>query len=202
MTERMEHVTQQFVEKLFVHLYADLVQRSRASDDFRLYHQLNMARLVRQLLLDGNVSLLDQVNRYHRLKIRFFTVDLENSYPADQATLDAYRGLIPNLNNYPNGMHINARRRDAFLKYSPANLGGCQITVKDVIEYVANRFGGVHLSPRVSGKKDIALVKFSSWLHANGNTIVLHLLDRIAADTINALTPLVIAIEKKYEIND
>jgi hypothetical protein len=48
----------------------DLGQRYEIVDDFRLYHQLNMARLIRQLLVD-NTGVFNLVNRIYRIKIHF-----------------------------------------------------------------------------------------------------------------------------------
>lgn len=50
-------ISQEYAEKLFAHMYFDLGQRTESIDDFRIYHQLNMARLIRQLLIDGNALL-------------------------------------------------------------------------------------------------------------------------------------------------
>ena len=49
-----DQISEEYVEKLFVHVLADLWHRTHSIDgEFRLYNQLNMARLIRQLLIDG-----------------------------------------------------------------------------------------------------------------------------------------------------
>jgi hypothetical protein len=55
------------VDRLFFHTLRDLERRTAATDE---YEVLMSAALLRKLLLDKS-RLIDQVNRIHRLDLRF-----------------------------------------------------------------------------------------------------------------------------------
>lgn len=192
-------ISEEYVEKLFVHVLVDLWQRSHSQDhELRLYNQLNMARLVRQLLLDGT-GLFNLANAYHKLPIRFFTVDYGTPEKNPDPIPDIYSNeLIPDLNNYPPGAFHVPLRLDGYLAYSPMLLGGRSFTVREIIKYVANEFGGVHLSPYLKDEDDQLLARFNHFLQVGNDGVVLNCIQQIAISTLRALTPLNNAIQQKY----
>ena len=194
-------VSQEYVEKLFAHIYADLGSRTEAKDDFRLYHQLNMARLIRQLLVDGN-HLFQQANRYHKLRIRFIIV---RPGPAP-----AGLGEIPSIyslgnmseNEYPPGFYLHPFKIDEYLSYSPISLAGQEVSVLEIVKYVANQFGGVHLAPSLQGESNLLIARFNNIFRIGGDGIVLGQIDQIARNTLFALAPLMKVIQDKYNAID
>lgn len=191
-------VSPEYVEKLFAHVYNDLGQRSEARDDFRIYHQLNMARLVRQLLVDGT-GLFNLANRYHKLPIRFLLGEI-GPVPADLEPIPSiYASLITDLNNFPPGYYIHPYKIDGFLASSQMVLAGRAFTVIEVVKYVANEFGGVHLSPYLKDEDDQLLARFNDTLKVGDDGVVLNRIDQVARITLRALAPLMKAIQEKYD---
>jgi len=190
-------LTQEYAEKLFVHAYVDLGQRSEIRDDFRLYHQLNMARLLRQLLT-GSTALLNCANRYHRLPIRFVVARLGPA-PTGLGKIPAiYEESKPCLVDFPPGYFLHPFTLDGFLASSPLALAGRSFSVLEIVKYVANDFGGVHLSQYLEDKDDQLLARFNDHSKVAGDGMVLHCIDQISRTTLVALAPLVRAIEAKY----
>ena len=191
-------VSPEYVEKLFAHVYNDLGQRSEARDDFRIYHQLNMARLVRQLLVDGT-GLFNLANRYHKLPIRFLLGEIGPA-PADLEPIPSiYASLIPDMNNFPPGYYIHPYKIDGFLASSQMVLAGRAFTVIEVVKYVANEFGGVHLSPYLKDEDDQLLARFNDTLKVGDDGVVLNRIDQVARITLRALAPLMKSIHEKYD---
>lgn len=191
-------VSPEYVEKLFAHVYNDLGQRSEARDDFRIYHQLNMARLVRQLLVDGT-GLFNLANRYHKLPIRFLLGEIGPA-PADLEPIPSiYASLIPDLNNFPPGYYIRPYKIDGFLASSQMVLAGRAFSVIEVVKYVANEFGGVHLSPYLKDEDDQLLARFNDTLKVGDDGVVLNRIDQVSRITLRALAPLMKAIQEKYD---
>lgn len=191
-------VSEQYVEKLFVHVYTDLGQRTTARDDLRLYHQLNMARLVRQLLLDGT-GLFNLANRYHRLPIRFVLPEIGPAPSNLEPIPSIYAGTTRDLGDFPPGYYLHPYKLDGFLSTSPMTLADRRFTVLEIIKYVANEFGGVHLSPYLRDEDDQLLARFNDTLSVGGDGVVLSQVERIARIALHALAPLVRQIEAKYD---
>lgn len=191
-------ISQEYVEKLFAHLYMDLGQRLGAQDDCRLYYQLNMARLVRQLLIDGT-GLFNLANRYYRLPIRFVLAEIG---PAP-ANLDAiptiYDGTTRSLSDFPPGFYHHPYKLEGFLSSSQMVLADRRFTVLEIVKYVANEFGGVHLSPHLKEEDDQLLARFNDALKVSGDGVVLNRIDQIARTTLHALAPLMKTIQAKYD---
>lgn len=191
-------VSPEYVEKLFAHVYNDLGQRSEARDDFRIYHQLNMARLVRQLLVDGT-GLFDLANRYHKLPIRFLLGTIGPA-PANLESIPSiYSKLTPDINNFPPGYYIHPYKIGGFLASSPVILAGRTFKVVEIVKYVANNFGGVHLSPYLKEEDDQLLARFNDTLKVGSDGVVLNQIDQISRITLRALAPLMKAIQEKYD---
>ena len=197
---QQEHVevSEEYVEKLFAHVYIDLAQRTEARDDFRLYHQLNMARMVRQLLIDGT-GLFNLANRYHRLPIRFILGEVGAAPDGLEAIPAIYASMTPDLKNFPPGYYLHPYKIDGFLSSSPMLLAGRCFSVLDIVKYVANQFGGVHLSPYLKDEDDQLLARFNDSLKVGDDGVVLSQVDQIARITLRGLAPLLKAIEEKYD---
>lgn len=138
-------LTQKYAEKLFIHVYVDNSQRSVMRYDFRPYHELNISRLVRQLLADS-FSLHILANRYHRLPIGFIVVPLGPTTAGLGVIPTIYPTSKPDLSDYPTGLLPHPLRLDGFLASSPVALAGKSLSVLEIVRYVANDFGSVHLS--------------------------------------------------------
>jgi hypothetical protein len=85
-----------------------------------------------------------------------------------------------------------------FLASSPLALAGRSFSVQEIVKYVANDFGGVHLSQYLEDKDDQLLARFNDCWKVDGDGIVLSCIDQIARTTLAALAPLVKVIEAKY----
>lgn len=193
-------ISEEYVEKLFVHVLVDLWQRTNSKDEeFRLYNQLNMARLIRQLLIDGT-GLFNLANQYHKLPIRFFSIDYGDP-PDNQEPIPEIYGpeLIPNLNDFPPGAFHVLLRLDGYLSSSPLLYSGKSFTVREIVKYVANEFGGVHLSPYLKEEDDQLLARFNQFLQVGNDGAVLSCIQQIAVGTLRALKPLKDAIQRKYD---
>ena len=192
-------VSQEYVEKLFAHIHADLGSRTEAKDDFRFYNQLNMARLIRQLLVDGN-HLFQQANRQHRLRIRFIRPRLGPA-PADLEKIPSIYSLDDySVNDLPPDFYLHPLKINEFLSHSPITLAGQAISIIEIIKYVANQYGGVHLAPSLQGETNLLIARFDSIFRVagGGGGIVLAQIDQIARDTLIALGPLMKVIQEKY----
>ena len=191
--------SQEYVEKLFAHLYADLDQRIRANDDnFRMYNQLNIARLTRQLLID-EAGVFNQANKYHKLPIRFIVAQVGPAPTSLKGIQSIYSDSLPDLNNFPPGHYLHPHNIDGYLAHSQIILADRNFSVREIIKYVANQFGGVHLSPYLKEEDDQLLARFNHVVRVGNDGIVLNCVNEIAQVTLRALRPLMKAIQDKYD---
>lgn len=65
-----------------------------------------------------------------------------------------------------------------------------RFSIRDVVNYVANQFGGMHLAPHLDDHDHQLLARFNDSLIVNGDGVVLHCIDQIANITLKALVPL------------
>jgi hypothetical protein len=131
------------VDRLFVHTLRDLERRTAATDE---YEVLLSAALLRKLFLDQE-RLMDQVNRRYRLDLRFrisgvspFEQQIWDSNPILWAIEDA---LDPES---PLAYAPFDATRDQFLGRRVMRFSENWITVRDVIDQLANVEGAVHSS--------------------------------------------------------
>lgn len=192
------HLSPEFVEKLFAHLYMDLGQRSEVNDDFRLYHQLNMARLIRQLLFD-NTGVFNLANRYNNIQIRFIVPCLGPVPSSLHSIPNHYLHHLPSLDNFPPNYYLHPYKLDGYMSSTVMILSDKSFTVKDVVQYVANQFGGVHLAPHLDKHDDQLLARFNDSLKVGSDGIVLNRINQIANITLKALAPLMESIQSKYD---
>ncbi len=195
----MLQISQEYQEKLFAKVYQELRQRSSlAQDDDLIYNQLNIARLIRQMLIDGN-PLLSQVNYYHRVPIQFIIPTIGPATGTLQVNTEIYSKYLPDLGNYPPGYYLRPYRLSGFLDYSPIILSDRAFSVIEIIKYVCNSFGGVHLSNKLINEDDQLLARFNDFLKVGKNGVILHAVEQIGLQTLLALMPLMKIIEDKYK---
>lgn len=160
-----------------------------------------MARIIRQLLIDGSRVIIE-ANRHHHLDIRFIVREYGEPDDPLKEFPDIYSSSLPDLDNYPPGTYPHPAKLGDYLKYSPMNLAGRKYTVLEIIRYVANDFGGVHLSPSLNDEGAQIAARFNSQLKVGNDGSVLFMVDQIAQTTLHALRPLVAEIEKNIRLNN
>lgn len=138
-------------EELFLETIAELSRHARegASE----YEVLMSAALLRKLLLDDE-PLADQVNRRPKLTIRYRFNDfpmLELPAPYFWTVQEA---LDPECLNGPELLVVEGSR-DRFLRQPIMYVEPHEITVKDLIKYVAHVHGAVHLGKPKTDKDAI-----------------------------------------------
>jgi hypothetical protein len=128
-------------DRLFLHTLGDLARRATATDEYAV---LMGAGLLRKLLVDGG-RLMDQVNRHHRLQVRFriggespLERHILASNPLFWAIEDALDPDCP-LAYVPIEVSVDKLLARRIMRY-----GGRWITVHDVIDQLANVEGAVH----------------------------------------------------------
>lgn len=174
------------VDRLFVHTLRDLERRTADTDE---YEVLLSAALLRKLLLDQE-RLMDQVNRRYRLGLRFrisgvspFEQELYGSNPIFWALEDALDPDSP-LSYAP----FDATR-DQFLKRRVMRFSDNWITIRDVIDHLANIEGAVHSGKPKEERQRVlqAVGRFYSRGGLPGVVSQVRLIGRI---TIRGLSPL------------
>ena len=106
-----------------------------------------------------------------------------------------YSGKLSDINNFPPGYYFHPYKIDGYMNYSPMTLSDRSFKVIEIVKYVANEFGGVHLSPYLKDEDDQLLAMFNDTLKVGGSGVVLN---QIARVTLHALAPLRSSIEKKF----
>lgn len=198
MSQQRYEINRTYVEKLFVHVYSDLAYRLQVKDEFLLYHRLNSARLIRQLLIDGN-GLMSHANRPYRLKL-FFCVKKIGEAPewCPEIPKEVY-SCTPHWLDMPPGMYLHPLSLDTFLNHVVMNLGGREIKVSEVIRYVANSYGGVHLAPYVSSEDEILFERFNNKLNFGGENLFFSCIRWITEVVLCSLLPLRTAITDRFK---
>lgn len=129
------------VGRLFIHTLGDLEQRATATDEYTV---LMSAGLLRKLLLDHE-RLVDQVNRIHRLNVRFRISDVSPYEQLIYQENPMFWAIEDALD--PESILAYApcdATRDQFLNRRVMRSDGRWITVRDVIDHLANVEGAVH----------------------------------------------------------
>lgn len=174
------------VDQLFVHTLRDLERRTAATDE---YEVLLSAALLRKLLLDQE-RLMDQVNRRYSLDLRFrisgvspFEQQIWGSNPIFWALEDA---LDPES---PLAYAPFDATRDQFLRRRVMRFSETWITVRDVIDQLANIEGAVHIGKPKKERHRVlqAAGKFYSRDGLSGVVSQVRLIGRI---TVRGLSPL------------
>ncbi len=174
------------VDQLFLHTLDDLERRTTTTDE---YEVLMSGALLRKLLLDGT-RLTDQVNRRYRLDLRFrisavspYEQLLYEDNPVFWAIEDA---LDPEcaLAYAP----FDATR-DQFLGRRVMRFSGNWLTVRDVINQLANIEGAVHRGePRDARER--ALQEMANFYRHSGLPGAVNQVKLIGRITVRGLGPL------------
>ena len=176
-------------ESLFLRTVADLEQRTRSNDS---YEVLRSSLMIRQLLLDGGNSLLDQVNRTLRLPRPVFRVHPAGTLPLPPEVLATITHLVPDgidPESCPNAPGIVDLDRDRFFKVSVGSVRGEVLTVHAVVDYSAHVLGGVHSGTPGADAKAAALAELSRGLRIVGVDPSLAILRPIGRIVVRAMQP-------------
>lgn len=129
-------------DKLFIRSLDDLHLSINSGDE---YEVLRAAGILRQLFLDGSASLVDQVNRNHRLQLLFQVIPPGFPHIAGFPEPDiwsAVDSIDPRLSSKMNT--ATNFKRDPFLGLRLGRVHGQDYSVADIIKFAANIAGGVH----------------------------------------------------------
>jgi hypothetical protein len=179
-------------DRLFVHTLRDLEQRTAATDE---YEVLLSAALLRKLLLDQE-RLMDQVNRRYRLDLRFRTSGVS---PFEQQIWDStpiFWALEDVLDpESPLAYAPFDATRDQFLGRRVMRFSESWITIRDVIDQLANIEGAVHSgNPKKERHRALqAAGKFYSRDGLPGVVSQVRLIGRIAVHGLGPLRDAVVA---------
>lgn len=173
-------------QDLFMHTLSDLEKRIESTDE---YDVLMAAALLRKLLVDGG-RLMDQVNRAHRLKLRFRISDVspleKMIYEDDPMMWSIEDALAPES---PLAYQPYEATRDQFLSRTIMRFNSHWITVGDVIDQLANVEGAVH-----SGEPDTArsqaIQALGKFFSRDGLPGVVAQVKLIGQITVRGLSPL------------
>jgi hypothetical protein len=185
-----------FAEKLFLHVLKDLWD---IKDGKYLYQRLNAGRLLRQLLIDGDV-LAQVANRRTRIPILFVVYGWGEAPDNLQRIPDGMKKYLKhNAEIAPEGQYLLPLKLEDYLAHSIGNFAGADITPRKLIKYVANNYGGVHLG---SGKEDVtAYNKMDHLVQSNGEGAVFALLANVTQTVLSGLLPLNDSIVEQFEKN-
>lgn len=178
-------------DRLFLATLDDLAARAAAGRS--TYDVMHIAALVRKLLLD-DTRLVDTVNRSRRVQIRFHANERQ---PPDMPGLVFWSiqdGLDPDTaaplrHNNPRDL-----TRDQFLAVTIMVVRGERLTVADVVRYLANIAGAVHLGTPTTAKQ-MALASAASAVQIGGHPPETRSLLSVARVVTKALEPLRRAVE-------
>jgi len=143
-------------EEVFKYRYERLSQILEGGQSAQL---LDVAHILRQFLIDSP-SIVDIVNRNHRVKIKFevFESADEKIERLRSITGDApsfvYSGTV-----LPPFAPRKSLNRESFLSFNILFLNGQHFTVRQVIKACANRMGGVHYSNPSSDDREESILR-------------------------------------------
>lgn len=172
-------------EYLFICSLDELKHRIESLND---YNAVKASALLRQLLLEGR-TLLDMVNKEHRLKITF-TTSRANEAIFKLKPIFYYDGITPNDRLPSDDLNLNQ-----FLSKIAVIHGDETFTVKNLISACANKLGGVHVDIDETKDKDL-LILLNHFYIQRGSSIYKSIGD-ISEVVLNALQPLVDVITKR-----
>lgn len=162
------------------------------------YESLQIAALLRKLLVD-EVPLVHQVNQKRRVKIVFAVA--ENPQYAKKVLEDrplvyfVMDGIYPGT-GIPNST-VQRVKLDALLKWRAAAIKGQSVSVKDLIQHLANVAGGVHAG-KAREEKDRQLISASNLIRVGGMTAVGRTMWGITEVVLDGLAPLERHIKDEY----
>jgi hypothetical protein len=153
-------------------------------DSRNTYQALMTSGLLRKLLLDERINLLEQVNARLRVKVEFSLVP--QSPPGDVSLWGAMDGLDGLDLVNPSGLVSVPLRK--FLSQPILKMGPDLYDVSDVIYHLAHNMGGVHAG-RPQGARQAALKRLEA-LQVGGAPVLVRSVLAVGRITHRALLPL------------
>jgi hypothetical protein len=138
------------IQILFDRTLEELEKKTKANDEYEL---LMTTPLLRKLLIDGNNSLVSQINKKGK-KLRFSVNVREPLHkrvpsvftPEDLQTYFwfAKSGLDPEIADKFRNYNLQQLSFDDFLQQVVIYAKGQEITVRDLIKHLSDKEGGIH----------------------------------------------------------
>jgi hypothetical protein len=154
-------------------------------------HELLLASgRLRLLLLDAG-RLVDQVNRTRRFDLRY-RILRHGDGPPLQHLLKLWAvpdGLAPELMGFNHNIPIESVKLEALLHERVMIYEGEDVTVRDLIDHVANVVGGVHAGKALESK-DQKLNELAEEVVIQGMDVAVRCLRSIVVVVVEALRPL------------
>lgn len=177
-------------DDLLLSTLADLERYVAVGDD---YAMLRAAALLRQLLMDES-PLAHQVNRRHRLKLRFPICGRQYADMVLAMGPVFYSALDGVHRSGPMGHQLEEVLLDQFLASKVLKLGDQVLTVGDLISISANVLGGVHKgTPKT--EKEQALHDFNQIFIVSGHPVSAAQMKPLVLVVLEALAPLASAVQ-------
>lgn len=184
---------------LYLETINDLQRRTVSLEAANRYELLGIAAMLRKLLLDGT-SLLDEVNRIDRLRLRFSVIPFPITSPTERK--DEVRGtywMVPLLILGKRELFDPASDGVPLKSFLSAAVGQFEqhaISARDLIQYYANVEGGVHRG-HASGDFQTVMGAIAS-LDLTLSTGWLESLGWLARITLHGLQPLTDAVQSRW----
>lgn len=184
---------------LFLRTLDDVEARLRSHD---AYEVLYLSALLRKLLLDGGISLIDQVNKPYRFKIRFTIADPDTPYARlalsrNPEFFSIADGIDPDA-KFPNAKVVS-RTRDQFFQTPVLYVRGQPCSIRDLILFEANIMGAVHAgSPQTDKEKAIASIQ--QFYSLGGLPLALRQMLSIAKIVLVSVSPLRDAVRRDLDV--
>jgi hypothetical protein len=177
------------LNRLFLRRCDQVAELMASADEGDL---VDLAGRLRQLLFDGNASLVDKINP-NKIPLQF-VVGTFRFPPEPNSTLSLQDGFDPETASP--GKPSRTVSREEFSTYPVIYLGLQPITVREVVRYAALVAGGVHHDdkPRDEFKQ---IVDAAKRLHIGGLPFGIRDLMAIARVTIKGLQPLIEDVRRK-----
>ncbi|MES2379461.1 MAG: hypothetical protein V4538_00365 [Bacteroidota bacterium] len=187
MTEDKRYTGQISDKDVFLSIMEELRYRNR-ENHYREYDILKSCGIVRQLLLDGNKSLYDKVNRQHKLKTKYKIFDYKD---------EVLNGNFWYKSIYPYRLPYTELKLADFLELHIISENNNIYNVRELILYGANT-GGVHSITFKKESKDGILQNMKGIINIEGISKFLAM-QNICMVVIDALMPLEELIKKTAE---
>ena len=179
-------------DQLFLETLCDLEERIASKNEYKV---LKSSGLLRLLLLDQR-RLVDAVNQSYGLNLRF-RISKESSFEKQMHQDDAVFWSLEDLLDGESSLAFEPfdATRDQFLSRKIMRLGPQSITVRDVIDHLANVEGGVHIGKANNDRRRAAeaIGRFYSRAGLPGVVNQVKLIGRITVRALNPLREAVLA---------